>query len=193
MSWVPILFLAQESEKTKRKKIAQSLLPALVPLATGPRVALAAISADQRERQAEREAANVAQETITAINKAVEKGGNLTDTDVSTLKTLAPVLSRAPEIRTRIIAAAKQQKPLDENEKKTLLDQSVTAIEALLPGTRKLSAEQYTHLEKNAPEFLSTLQQYPEIRKRIVAVGVESGDGGRTRNATEAVKTASKQ
>lgn len=105
MNYLPLALILSQS-KERRSKVAETLLPVMLPGAATQRVALGAVLADQQVRNAERREENILKEVSSAIETSTTNGGELTAEQENALPKLAELLRRRPELRDRIRAAA---------------------------------------------------------------------------------------
>jgi hypothetical protein len=93
---VPV-FVVAAAPKERRGRLAEAMLPGLLPVAAPQRAAVAAVAADQQVRSADQRQAQTVAESVSAVRTLVAKpdgARTLTDQDLAGLPTLRAVLDR---------------------------------------------------------------------------------------------------
>ena len=105
----PAVFVLMAAPRRRRSRLAETLLPAMVPVAASQRVAVAAIAADQQIRDAEAREQRVASEVVSAVEQVAAGPSNpnktLTDAEVNAaMPTLTMDVNRKRVLLTRVNA-----------------------------------------------------------------------------------------
>lgn len=130
----PLIILMQESAD-RRARVAQAVMPSLLPLQAAPRMAFAAIAADQSVRVADDREEQVVSETVTAVGLAQQHV--LSDADFALLPVLRNVVQRRPSALTEIQAVASD----DGASTKDLVDSVHTMLEKIAGGAQVTAAD----------------------------------------------------
>jgi hypothetical protein len=110
MNALPLLAIAL-ADRRRGRALAQMMLPALIPGSSGQRAAVAAVTAQQEIRRAERREERIATDAVGAVAKVALPTQRLTDTDLQALPALAEVLNRLPAVRPVILRPALPNAP----------------------------------------------------------------------------------
>jgi hypothetical protein len=165
--WFPFFVIAT-APKARQGRLAETLLPAIVPVAATHRVAIATLAADNQIRSAERREANVASEAVSAVQAVAAKADParaLTDDELSTRPSLSAVVKRVPDIRQRIDAAGLA---IANQFEAKLAEESVKMIEAIYTAQPVATRVILSHDQlKTASSALYGLLQRGDFLSRI--------------------------
>jgi hypothetical protein len=171
----PAVFVLTLAPRERRSRLAETLLPAMVPVAASQRIAVAAIAADQQIRDAELREQRVVSEVVTAIDRVAAKpagpGKDLTDDDVKDLPVLSAALRRQSGLRMPIAAAALVRDQVQIQAEAAVAEQAVKTVEAIsqkyvAAGAQPLKLTA-VELQAAAPQLDKILTD-PVLRGRIV-------------------------
>lgn len=164
--WVPFFVIAN-APKASQVRLAEALIPAIVPVAATHRVAVATFAADQQVRSAEQREVRVANEVVSAIQTVVAKvdqDKTLTDDELRALPRLSEVVNRAPDLRQRIGALGTTATDVEDR----FTREAVEAI-ALVIGTDQTKKLTDDELKGKFPSIYRTLQRLPDdVRGKIL-------------------------
>jgi hypothetical protein len=91
------VFVVASAPKERRSRLAEAMLPGLLPVAAAARAGVAAVVADQQVRSADRRQEQAVTETVSAVETIASKPSGsrtLTDQDLSGLPTLKGIVER---------------------------------------------------------------------------------------------------
>ena len=106
--YLPMAFVLLQNDSDTRSRIAQNLLPAMIPVAESQRMAVAAIAANQQVQNEDSRQQQLVSDVVQAIvsTKPEDQKKELTDEDLKRFPTLANVVRRNQDIQRQIESAA---------------------------------------------------------------------------------------
>jgi hypothetical protein len=125
--------LMSTARRSRRRRLAESMMPAMVPMPPLGRVAVSAIVADQQVRREERQnvAAAQAQEQL-ALELIPDADSRISTDQLSQMPRLSAVVKGNPAVRGRLIRDPDDQGDLRENFQKQILDSLNLIADAIM-------------------------------------------------------------
>jgi len=147
------MLLASEKGE-RRRRIADAVMPAVLPGSAAQKGALSALSAIQLVDDAERREVAVVDEALSAVHSAIRAGRTPTDQELGPTSQLVTVLQRSPNLRARVQAVS----DLAERSSAEIARAAIAAIEAAINQNK---GTKFTAAEFDKLQIASVLEKLP--------------------------------